>query len=277
MAQRYVVQKDDNPLTLSKKFATSATTILAANGIKTLTPGQTIRIPSTPSYTTVPTVGYGGTVQNFYGAIGSAFGAKGQSNIAPTGSFLAGGGSAALAVSQPTYGPPRPVSGSFISGAGQVYRPPVQTTGGMLSPEKNVVTGRPVLPTGSFVSGSGGVNLQGQSAGTTAAPAAAARPTGTYADNPAAWRAYWNASATAGRDVAATAAPAPVHIPTRAEIWNIKANQRRRRAAEEGGDMNTNNWWNGIPQTPVPVTPTIDPTLQNLGSAVNTALSWRVG
>jgi hypothetical protein len=47
MAQRYTVKKGDSALTLGKKFAVPPQTILNQNRIKSLTAGQTVRIPTT--------------------------------------------------------------------------------------------------------------------------------------------------------------------------------------------------------------------------------------
>src|SRR5688572_13725576 len=46
MAQKYRVTTKDNPLTLSKKFGVSPQKLLQTNGLKTLTAGQTIKIPT---------------------------------------------------------------------------------------------------------------------------------------------------------------------------------------------------------------------------------------
>lgn len=46
MAQKYVVKNEDNPLTLAKKFETSPQAILQNNAIKSLTAGQTIKVPT---------------------------------------------------------------------------------------------------------------------------------------------------------------------------------------------------------------------------------------
>jgi hypothetical protein len=47
MAQKYTVKKGDSALTLGKKFAVPPQTILNQNRIKSLTAGQTVRIPTT--------------------------------------------------------------------------------------------------------------------------------------------------------------------------------------------------------------------------------------
>jgi LysM repeat protein len=47
MAQKkYVVKSTDNPLTLAKKFGVPASKLLQANGLVSLTPGQTLKVPA---------------------------------------------------------------------------------------------------------------------------------------------------------------------------------------------------------------------------------------
>lgn len=109
---------------------------------------------------------------------------------------------------------------------------------------------------GSFVSGSGQVNLQGTATGgrgnmiptaqdrinaafqqpvvTSNQPAP--RPTdGLYVPgvNDDAWISYWNG--------VPLGTPRP-NIMTRDQIWNMKANQRRRRQAEREQDDNNRQW-----------------------------------
>lgn len=64
------------------------------------------------------------------------------------------------------------------------------------------------------------------------------RPEGVYTGNPndpntAAWKAYWNAAAENPASVPQTE-NAP-RVMTRSEIWDMKAQSRRRRMAQEGG------------------------------------------
>lgn len=91
-------------------------------------------------------------------------------------------------------------------------------------------------------------------------PARVARPAGTYTGGSSAsdqqWRDYWNAQAKAGKQ-----SPAPVHIPTRDEIWRMKAAQRQKLYAAQVADQVA-----AQPQT-----------LENTGNVVNTSMSWRTG
>jgi len=109
---------------------------------------------------------------------------------------------------------------------------------------------------GSFVSGSGQVNLQGATTGgrgavpTTqdrinatlqnqfSAPQPSIRPQGVFTGDPnnnandAAWVNYWNYQA-------ANPQSAPPVVMTKDQIWNMKVNQRRRRKQEaEFDDQN---------------------------------------
>ena len=120
------------------------------------------------------------------------------------------------------------------------------------------------LPTGSFVSGNGQVNtqddLQVMVNGSVAqsAPPAATTPTGTYTGgnsaNDQAWRNYWNQQAAAGRNQ--EDAEPTVRIPTRGEIWEMKAAQRRKQMGKKK-------------QPTAALAPS--------GNAVNNSTSWRVG
>lgn len=104
---------------------------------------------------------------------------------------------------------------------------------------------------------SGGVNQYGN---TQYSPSA--RPQGLFAENPDAWRAYWNYSAQHPETVPAT----PIRIPTRNDIWEMKAQQRRREAGK-GGSEQTQNY--NIVTDPITGLP-------SFGNNINTAFSWRV-
>lgn len=164
---------------------------------------------------------------------------------------------------KPVYGPALPVSSSFISGAGQVYKPPTVQT--LYSPDKIMPVAKTQLPTGSFVSGGGQVNTQDDlqmmvngSVAQSAPPAASTTPTGTYTGgnsaNDQAWRNYWNQQAAAGRNQ--EDAEPTVRIPTRGEIWEMKAAQRRKQMGKKK-------------QPTAALAPS--------GNAVNSSTSWRVG
>lgn len=293
MAQKYVVKKDDNLLKVARRTGVSPTAIKTANGIKTLTPGQTIRVPTNFSDergwdgTPVKTLsarerdlqagaanqGGGGGNQTTVPANNyNSYGAGVQ--YAPTGSFLAGGGNTALAVAPAPF--QTPAQGSFVSGGGQVNIPRNPTTSGMLSPEKNAVLPRTILSSGSFYSGAGEVNLTGVSAGQDNAGGgnnggdggynqygnwqytASARPQVPFEQDPAAWRAYWNYSAQHPETVES------VVTQYRPTIRELKDKQRR---SEGGSEWEQEASYSSFRP--------IDPNFY--GNNVNTALSWRVG
>jgi hypothetical protein len=90
---------------------------------------------------------------------------------------------------------------------------------------------------------------------------AAARPSGTYdpnASNAKEWRKYWNQSAGGTGDE-------QVHTMSKNDVWNMKANQRRR----NGGGGQPKKVQATSPLPPADIAPT--------GNAVNTSLNWRAG
>jgi len=264
MAQKYVVQAKDNPLTLAKKFETSPQAILQNNAIKSLTAGQTIKIPSTgfqtpttngftappkPNLTTTPATN------------ANSGGINAPRYFAPTGSFLSGGGNTALSVAQPTAQPTQ-AQGSFVSGGGQVNMTGQRT--GFQTPTTNGFTSQQ-LTGGSFYSGSGEINLTGVVPGGGSGGGSNnsySRPTGIYTGgnsaNDIAWRNYWNYSAA---NPSSVESPVSTYMPTRNDIWERKAAQRRRAAeSNDGGGSNGYQY-----QSP-----------QSIGNNV-VGGSWRVG
>lgn len=268
MAQKYIVQEKDNPLTLAKKFETSPQAILQNNAIKSLTAGQTIKIPTS-----------GGVSGDKQGQLGTA-----KTN----GPFVVN--------TNPLFNQTQTqAQGSFVSGGGQVNlqgqqnRPPVGsipsnvTNGGYLTQngqytstqqQSNIHTQVPIfgqvtstqLTGGSFYSGSGEINLTGVVPGGGSVGGSNnsySRPTGIYTGgnsaNDIAWRNYWNYSAA---NPSSVEAPASTYMPTRNDIWERKAAQRRR---ENGGGNNGYSY-----QQPVYTPPT------QIGNNV-VGGSWRVG
>lgn len=144
---------------------------------------------------------------------------------------------------------PQTVGGSFMSGNGNVnmtgprngFQTP--TTNGFMAPQ---------LTTGSFYSGSGEVNLTGVTAGggsgSTGGGNVPQRPQGVYTGgnsaNDVAWRNYWNYSAANPTTVQN---PVSTYMPTRNDIWERKAAQRRRQA--ESQDYTSQNYTGYAPQT----------------------------
>jgi len=220
MAQKYVVQAKDNPLTLAKKFETSPQAILQNNAIKSLTAGQTIKIPTSVS----------GDKQ---GQLGTA-----KTN----GPFVVN--------TNPLFNQTQTqAQGSFVSGSGQVNLAQVPRSGNIPT---NVTNSGYLSQNGAFVSTQAQSNVHAQvpifgqitsaqlqqqiaQANAAQAPATPARPQGVFTGDPkdpntAQWRNYWNWQA---RNPSLVPQAAPV-VMTRDQVWNMKAAQRRR----EGGGGN---------------------------------------
>ena len=87
-----------------------------------------------------------------------------------------------------------------------------------------------------------------------------AKPAGTYTGDPndpntAAWKAYWNYSAE-NPSTTQTQGDAP-RVMSRSEIWNMKADSRRKKMAKSAGDDQTGNGGGGFS----PAMPTAQPEL----------------
>ena len=89
MAQKYVVKNEDNPLTLAKKFETSPQAILQNNAIKSLTAGQTIKVPTSVSGDKQGQLGTAKTNGPFVVNTNPLFN---QTQTQAQGSFVSGGG-----------------------------------------------------------------------------------------------------------------------------------------------------------------------------------------
>jgi hypothetical protein len=223
MAQRYVVKAKDNPLTLAAKFETSPQAILQNNAIKSLTAGQTIKIPTS----------------------GSLSGDKqGQLGTVPKTPFAINTNPLFVSPTQTQ------TNGSFVSGGGQVNTAQIPRSGNIPT---NVTNSGYLSQNGAFVSTQAQSNVHAQvpifgqitsaqlqqqiaQANAAQAPATPARPQGVYTGNPndpntAAWKNYWNYSAQHPETAPASA---PV-VMTRDQVWNMKAAQRRRENKGGGG------------------------------------------
>ncbi len=230
MAQKYVVKKEDNPLTLAKKFETSPQAILQNNAIKSLTAGQTIKVPTS-----------GGLSGDKQGQLGTAK-TNGpfvvntnplfnQQQTQAQGSFVSGGGQVNLQGQQN-----RPPAGSIPTNA---------TNSGYLTQNGQYVSTQQQTNTHTQVPIFGQVTsaqLQQQIAQQNAAqvPATPARPQGVFTGDPndpntAQWRNYWNWQA---RNPSLVPQAPPV-VMTRDQVWNMKAAQRRRenRGSETDGQV----------------------------------------
>ncbi len=233
----YRVRTGDNPFRVATKFGVSPQKLLQTNGIKSLTTGQTINIPSNVGGGANRSVGYGYTApvpsmtvnpytgSNTYGPglppppspVNSGF------QTPPTSGFMS----------------PRPANQNALALGANTFIP--QNTGipqnttinqNYIPPSNNVATNT-VLPAGYVYTGGN-------------SPEAIAQ------------RQIWNMQAGASPERALQLAQNPPIRLTRDQIWNMKAQQRRRQQAQEA---------------PV-AAPVVSPVT---GNAVNTSMSWRIG
>lgn len=207
---KYKVQKGDTLASLGNPQAIMALN----NGVPKLSTGQVINLPQTSRYNPIP------------------------KPITTNGSFMSGGGQ----VNTAQIVPPK-TNGSFMSGGGNVNTAQVPvnrnipsnvTNSGYLSQNGAFTStqAQTQLLSGSFYSGGGEVNLTGvTTGGNSAGNNPAQRPQGIYTGgnsaNDIAWRNYWNYSAANPQTVEN---PVSTYMPTRNDIWEMKAAQRRREA-----------------------------------------------
>lgn len=219
MAQKYIVKQQDNPLTLAAKFEMSPQALLANNGIKTLTAGQTIKVPTN------------GTLS------GDKQGQLQKEKV--NGPFVVN--------KNPLFAKDKTqAQGSFVSGSGQVNTAQMPRNGNIPT---NITNGGYIAQSGQYVSTQQQTNIHGQvpifgqvttnqlqqqiqAEKQMQAPQVPARPQGVFTGDPndpntAAWKNYWNWQA-ANPNLVPKAAPV---VMTRDQVWNMKAAQRRR----EGG------------------------------------------
>lgn len=290
MAKKYTVKATDDLLKLSERFKSTPSSILRSNGLQTLTPGQTIVIPQRPA-------AYGGsynpTIQpptNVSNPFTSSF--LSDTYVKPykqTG-FQTPTTNGFLAQPPKTASVVNPFSSSFLSNT--YVRPyqqnsfqtpttngflaPVQT-GGNLSPDANggglrpAYTGFQTPTTNGFMSPGSqpvGGNFVGDQMGGQVPGTAVTPPPPTQ---PAVSRAEGKAQFLSGNGLN----PQSGYIPTRSDVWNMKANSRRKAMAQSDNDENANDYVGGL-DAPVELAPVVIPTLENQGNNSN-AISWRVG
>lgn len=237
--------------------------------MKTLTPGQTIKVPTNFS----DERGWDQTPVSFALSrrdLDLQAGAANQGN-GQNGPFAVN--------TNPLLNPtPTPAQGSFVSGNGNVNITGPRT--GFQTPTTNgFVT--PTLTGGSFYSGSGEVNLTGVSAGAGGGNGggngggynqygnlqytAASRPQVPFEQDPDAWRAYWNYSAQ--------------HPETVESVVNQYQPSIRELRLAQGRNSGGQNAYDGHTSDP-PVQSFVNrqqnlPIYQYGNNAVS--LSWRVG
>lgn len=275
MAKKYTVKATDDLLKLSERFKSSPSSILRSNGLQTLTPGQTIVIPQRPAASTTPSVGTG-TVDQFgtagywgtYNAIPKPYNPT-KELMGTVGNFL----KETLPYATPK---PKPTPYYAATSYTDPNLRPVKT-GGNLSPDANggglrpAYTGFQTPTTNGFMSPGSqpvggnfvGDQMGGQVPGTAVTPPPPAQPAVTRAEGKAQFLSGNGLNPQSG------------YIPTRSDVWNMKANSRRKAMAQSDNDENANDYVGGL-DAPVELAPVVIPTLENQGNNSN-AISWRVG
>jgi len=251
---------------------------LANPGVKTLRPGQVVNVPKPFQFTAQPqtanpfagtgvaTGGTNTTGNSFFNSPANSNGAV--FSYAPTGYNSYG---TLNTLPKPLSNATNPFSGAGVGTGG------TNTTGMSFGTAPKPITGNvfsyaptgynsygtlPLTPSQSqnIPPSAGNVNLtpsQSQNIPTaqTTVSSTPTRPAGTYTGDPndpntAAWKAYWNYSAQ-NPSQTQTQSEAP-RVMSRSEIWNMKAESRRKKMAKSAGDNQTGN---------SPVMPTAQPEL----------------
>lgn len=223
---------------------------LANPGVKTLRPGQVVRVPNPPRGFQTPTTngftaqpasnpfvgagaGTGGT--NFTG--NSFYNDPAHSN-GNTFSYAPAGNNSYASLNTPVVKPPTqanfqtPTTNGFTAPAGYTNLTPSQSQN--IPPSAGNVNLTP----------SQSQNIPSSQPQTQVQPM---RPAGTYTGDPndpntAAWKAYWNFSAQNPSTVQ-TQGDVP-RVMSRSEIWNMKADSRRKKMAK--GDTQTSGGFSGF-------------------------------
>ena len=232
---------------LAEQYGTTPAAILQANKIPKLSAGMVVKIPPPPK-----PMQPGMDLQNPY------------NQFSPTvqSSFISGSGQ----INYNTQTNPIRSQGPLVNSGGQ----PVSAQNAYMQqfPSQGTINQQP-LPTGSFVSGGGQVNMQGQPVpqAQAAAPAVGIqqRPEGIFdpnADNAQAWMNYWNRLPTG-------TPKSNVYIPTKSEVWLMKGRARRRKQEEAAQDNANYSAQNYVPSQKKQEQP--------IGNASNQSVTWRIG
>lgn len=295
MAQRYIVKKGESALTLGKKFGVPPQAILNQNRINSLTAGQTVRIPRKKGQAGYYTTGEGErkivTINGQQIRMGPNSSISPQQTVTPMQQFmnsLMGTGSLPAASMQAAVAPNSlagvPVQGLTSQQYGYLQTPATpqtlqtrnaqwgQATGGFAGPDGTDITRRGYIPpttqVPAFSSAGSQARMneayvpppiqtgyadygqrvnQGLVTPTNALPTSQPTPLITPSS-----RAAGQAQFLAGEGIN----PESGYIPTRGDVWQMKANARRRRMEANAGDVQQQE--------------TI------AGNAQNTAVNWRV-
>ena len=279
MAKR-TVKPFDNLLEIAKEYGISPQSIMKANGVTSLTLGQTLKIPnfgkvggglglSQPNAMQLLTGNYNIANTLPQGAIGYT-GISGSNE--PYRGQPIGIQSATLDNASITGGGAQKVNPSLIQNGFTGDEPPqagyagfqTPTTNGFRVPQGQMVLGQnTVIPANNGIpQGVGNSNL-GTSNGSGGSAAPSAVYTGGNTPEAIAQRALWNQQAGASPERALELAKNPPVRMTRGQVWEMKANQRRRQGGKGGGAVTA--------VTAVPPVPIMG------GNAQNVNVSWRVG
>lgn len=263
---KYTVRKGDNPLKLATQWGISPQKLLQSNGIQSLTAGQTIKIPSGNATGTL----------GFRSNNPVAFNGLNVPSSFPTTSNYPYIPPASAPLPMPNFMtqamlPPAPLTQQQILQATNGGTTPALTSPQMALgantyippntgiPQNQTITPNqntsPDLSNMTYSNGQSLFNPNNPNNSSAAGAAVAGKlntsvPYGSNPDNDKAWRAAWNIQAGGTGDE-------QVRLLSREDVWNRKANQRRKQG---GGGV-------------VPVVTSESVT----GNASNTSLSWRVG
>jgi len=220
----YQVAQGDSLLTISNKTGVPYLELLASNpGVQTVKPGQVINVNSKFAGAGM---GTGGT-----NTTGNSFGNTPTPQSGNTFSYAPAGNNSYGSLNTP----PPPSQANFQTPTTNGFNAPAGYTNLTPSQSQNIPPS------------AGNVNLtpsQSQNIPTaqTTTQSQPAKPAGTYTGDPndpntAAWKAYWNYSAE-NPSQSQGQGDAP-RVMSRSEIWNMKADSRRKKMAKSAGDDQT--------------------------------------
>ena len=233
----YQVAQGDSLLTISNKTGVPYLELLAGNpGVQTVKPGQVINVNSKFSGAGI---GTGGT-----NTTGNSFGNTPARPSGNTFSYAPAGNNSYGSLNTP----PPPSQANFQTPPTNGFNAPAGYTNLTPSQSQNIPPS------------AGNVNLtpsQSQNIPTaTTTQSQPTKPAGTYTGDPndpntAAWKAYWNYSAQNPSQAQSQGQGNAPRVMSRSEIWNMKADSRRKKMAMSAGDNQTSGGGGDSPATPV--------------------------
>lgn len=219
---------------------------LANPGVKTLRPGQVVNVPKPATFQFTTQAGGGtfqpGTPASRFNPLGSPATSTSSGFQTPTtNGFTAANSNGAVF----SYAPAGNNSYGSLNTPGYTNLTPSQS--------QNI----PPSAGNTNLTPSQSQNIPTAQTSVSNVPA---KPAGTYTGDPndpntAAWKAYWNYSAE-NPSTTQTQGDAP-RVMSRSEIWNMKADSRRKKMAKSAGDDQTGNGGGGFS----PAMPTAQPEL----------------